>query len=110
MEIRFLDVAQQELDEAVEFYNGELQGLGNQFLLEVLGTIERVKQFPEAWHPFTQNSRRCRTRRFPYGVTYKILDSEILIIAVANLHRKPDYWLNRINDQSIIGDSNGPTR
>jgi hypothetical protein len=27
MEVRFLDVAQQELDEAVEYYNNESQGL-----------------------------------------------------------------------------------
>ena len=34
MEIRLLDVAQQELDEAVEFYNHKSPGLGDQFLLE----------------------------------------------------------------------------
>ena len=32
MEIRFLDVAQQELDETVDYYNAESQGLGDQFL------------------------------------------------------------------------------
>jgi len=48
MEVRFLDVAQQELDETVEYYNNESQGLGDQFLLEVLDCLQRVKQFPEA--------------------------------------------------------------
>jgi hypothetical protein len=82
MEIRFLDVAQQELDETVDYYNAESQGLGDQFLLEVLSSLERIKQFPKAWHPFTQNSRRCQTRRFPYGIAYQILESEILIVAL----------------------------
>ena len=36
MEIRLLDVAQQELDEAVEYYNNKSPGLGDQFLLEAL--------------------------------------------------------------------------
>jgi hypothetical protein len=36
MDIRFLDIAQRELDEAVEYYNAESPGLGDQFLLEVL--------------------------------------------------------------------------
>jgi len=99
MEIRFLDVAQQEFDEAVEYYNVESSGLGDQFLIEVLGCLERIKQFPHAWHPFTENSRRCQTRRFPYGIAYQILESEILIVAVVNLHRRPDYWLDRINQQ-----------
>lgn len=29
---------------------------------------------------------------FPYGVVYEADDAEVLIIAVANLHRRPDYW------------------
>jgi hypothetical protein len=34
MEIRFLEIAQLELDEAVEYYNSESPGLGEEFLLE----------------------------------------------------------------------------
>jgi hypothetical protein len=83
----------------VEYYNIESQGLGDQFLLEVLSSLERIKQFPQAWHPFTQNSRRCQTRRFPYGISYQILESEILIVAVAHLHRRPGFWLDRIGKQ-----------
>jgi hypothetical protein len=49
MEIRFLDVAQQELDDTVEYYNSESQGLGDQFLLEVVSTVQRIRQFPQAW-------------------------------------------------------------
>jgi toxin ParE2 len=99
MEPRFLDVAQQELDESVEYYNSESPGLGDQFLLEVLSSLQRISQFPEAWHPFTENSRRCQTRRFPYGIAYQILESEILIVAVAHLHRRPSYWFDRITKQ-----------
>ena len=96
MEIRFLEIAQSELDGAVEYYNSESPGLGDQFLLEVLNAIERIKRFPEAWHPFSKNTRRCQTRRFPYGIIYQILEAEILILAIGNLHRKPDYWHNRL--------------
>ena len=100
MQVRFLDVAQQEFDETVEYYNTESQGLGDQFLLEVLSSLERIKQFPQAWHPFSKNSRRCQTRRFPYGITYQILESEVLIVALAHLHRRPAYWLERLSKQA----------
>jgi toxin ParE2 len=63
-------MAQRELDEAVEYYNMESPGLGEQFLIEVLRTLERIRQYPEAWHPFTQHTRRCQTRRFLYGVVH----------------------------------------
>lgn len=96
MKVRLLDVAQKELDDAIEYYNVESPGLGDQFLIEVLAGFDRIKQFPHAWHPYTENTRRCQTRRFPYGITYQILESEVLIIAVAHMHRRPGYWRDRI--------------
>lgn len=50
MEIRFLEIAQVEFDEAVEYYNSESPGLGEEFLLETLKAIERIKLFSNAWH------------------------------------------------------------
>lgn len=97
MEIRFLEIAQIELDETIKYYNSESPGLGDSFLLEALNTIERIRHFSKAWHPFSSTTRRCQLRRFPYGIIYQILDPDILIVAVANLHRKPDYWRDRIN-------------
>ena len=96
MQIRLLEIAQIELDDAIEYYNSESHGLGNELLVEVLHALDRIKNFPNAWHPFTETTRRCQLRRFPYGIIYQILDTEILVIAVANLHRNPDYWKDRI--------------
>ena len=75
MEIRLLDVAQQELDEAIEYYNTESSDLGDQFLLEVLSAFDRIREFPNAWQPHTENSHRCQTRRFSNGIVYQILES-----------------------------------
>lgn len=97
MRIRFLTLAQKELDDAVAYYNDERPGLGYRFLAEVLDTIDRIKQLPEAWQPFPRGTRRCQVRRFPYGVVYRKEDGLILIVAVAHLHREPDYWVDRIS-------------
>jgi toxin ParE2 len=96
MKITFLEIAQIEMDDAIEYYNYEAPGLGDQFLTEVLNALDRIGEFPEAWHPCSRRTRRCRTRRFPYGIIYQTRETEILVIAVANLHRKPDYWKDRI--------------
>jgi len=95
MKITFLEEAEIELDEAIEYYNFTYPGLGDQFLEEILSTLNRIAKFPDAWHPLTPNIRRCQTKRFPYGLIYSNLDQEILIIAVSNLHRKPNHWANR---------------
>jgi toxin ParE2 len=96
MRIRFLEIAQIELDDAYEYYNLELPELGEAFLSEVLNALDRIGKFPEAWQPSSKRTRRCQTRRFPYGIMYQIRKDEILVVAIANLHRKPDYWKDRI--------------
>ena len=93
--VRFLDVAQAELDEAVAYYDAESAGQGDQFLMEVLATLDRIGGYPEAWPSFGQDVRRCLTRRFPYGIVYQVLATGILVVAVAHLHREPGYWRKR---------------
>lgn len=96
MRISFLEIAQIELDEAVEYYNTQSIGLGREFLSEALNAMGRIGEFPNAWHRLSERTRRCQLRRFPYGIVYQVRDSEILVVAVANLHRRPGYWKERI--------------
>jgi len=96
MQIKFLEIAQIELDDAVSYYNLEIQNLGDKFLTEILKTLDRIGNFPLAWQQCSKRTRRCRLRHFPYGLIYQILKDEIIIVAVANLHRKPEYWQNRL--------------
>jgi mRNA-degrading endonuclease RelE of RelBE toxin-antitoxin system len=96
MRIRFLEIAQIEMDEAVGYYNYEVQGLGYEFLKEVLQALDRIGRFPNAWHHSSKRTRRCKIRRFPYGIIYHIRENEILVVAIAHLHRKPGYWKDRI--------------
>ena len=34
--------------------------------------------------------------RFPYGLIYEASDVQIIIVAVAHLHRAPEYWRERV--------------
>jgi len=94
--VRVLEVAQQELDEAIAYYNSQAPGLGDAFLLEAVAAIDRIRRFPQAWHPLGESTRRCRLRRFPYGLIYHEDKGEVLIVAVAHSHRRPDYWRDRV--------------
>ncbi len=95
MKILFLEDAQKELDDAVVYYDNELAGLGDQFLVEIINTLNRIMAFPEAWHPYSKRTRRCQAKKFPYAVIYQIRKDCILVVAIAHLHRKPEYWRNR---------------
>jgi hypothetical protein len=48
--VRFLEVAEIELDQAVHWYESQAPGLGDAFLIEVLSAAERIVWYPEAWH------------------------------------------------------------
>jgi len=65
-------------------------------VLESVAAIDRIRRFPEDWHPIGDEIRRCRLRRFPYGLIYSKDEAGILILAVAHTHREPDYWRDRI--------------
>ncbi|MDB9315352.1 type II toxin-antitoxin system RelE/ParE family toxin [Spirulina sp. CS-785/01] len=96
MNVKFLAPARQEFKEAIQYYETQRAGLGQEFSQAVQATINRIVAFPSGWSLLGNNIRRCQTHHFPYGVIYVIEEEEIIIIAVAHLHRKPDYWSNRI--------------
>jgi len=97
MSVRLLESAQAELDDAIAWYASQAPGLGDAFLIETLKTLKLIEQYPKAWHPLTQQVRRCRLRRFPYSVIYAQEGSDLLVLAVAHQHRKPGYWRARLN-------------
>ena len=96
MKVAFLPPAAAELMDAVAFYNQQSEGLGFQFAVEVQRTIDRIAEFPEAWPVLSERTRRCRMRRFPYGLIYHVRDETLLIVAVMHLHRHPDVWRDRL--------------
>jgi len=49
MNIHFLNIASQELDDAIDFYNAEREGLGDDFWIEVKHALNSIKIFPKAW-------------------------------------------------------------
>ncbi len=97
MKFYFHAKAEAEFHNAVAYYENCRPGLGLRFAKEVLNTINRIIEFPEAWSALSSNTRRCLLNRFPYGIIYRIRQkSEYLeIIAVADLRRRPDYWHDR---------------
>jgi len=80
----------------VAFYETERPGLGAELAKEVEAAVERITTLREAWQPLGPNTRRCRPQNFPYGVIYRVLGDEILIVAVAHLSREPGYWKSRM--------------
>jgi len=87
---RFLTPAILEVETASQFYETNCSGLGREFLDEIDATIQRILANPGAWKVLDGEIRRCRLRRFPYGIIYTLLEDDVvLIISVMHLHRHP---------------------
>ena len=95
MTLRFLSLAKIELDQSFEYYEFQKPNLGEDFLKEVRLAIQRIKNQPTAWTLISKRTRRCLLNKFPFGIVYQIREEEILILAIAHLHRKPGYWKKR---------------
>lgn len=95
MNVRFHRAAEREFDDAVAYYANEAPVLGRRFREAVHSALERIKLFPEAYSPLSRRTRRCLVSRFPYGIIYRYRENEIMVVAVAHLHRRPEYWASR---------------
>jgi hypothetical protein len=95
LKLSFHPEAENELKQIVFYYNELKHGLGIEFGKEIYLSIQNILAFPFAWEPLSTNSRRCLVNRFPYGIIYHIETDEVIILAIMNLSRSPDYWLHR---------------
>ena len=96
MKLRFLILAQRELDEAVAWYNEQAAGSGQEFLDELDRVVRRAVTFPMSCPEIEPGVRRCLLARFPYRLIYGVDRKTIVVIAVAHLHREPRYWVGLI--------------
>jgi plasmid stabilization system protein ParE len=96
VKLRFLILAQRELDDAVVWYNEQAAGSGQEFLDELDRAVRRTVAFPMSCPEIEPGVRRCLLARFPYGLIYGVDREMIVVVAVAHLHREPRYWVSRI--------------
>jgi len=96
MRFRILDEALQELRGAARRYRMIRPELGLKFNAAVSAALDRIEQWPLSGAIAGGNVRICTLKRFPYGVVYVPRESEIVVVAVMHLHRRPGYWKRRL--------------
>lgn len=94
--VRFLGAARAELRRAVDHYDAQVVGLGDEFTDEVERCLREVATHPEIGSVYLSGTRRILTRRFPFDLVYRVQPEEVVIVAVAHQRRRPGYWLRRL--------------
>ena len=95
--LRTSEPASDELIHAVRWYGERRPGLGGGFFQAVAETVTRIEARPEIGSVIRHDpqTRRMLVPRFPYQVVYHLRPTEIVLVAVAHLKRRPGYWKNR---------------
>ena len=94
--LRFLPAAEAEYVNQILYYSAIRPRLGVRLEQSVTATIGQALAHPGRGAPRSRNTRRWLVKGFPFGVVYRASEVELLVVAVANLRRKPDYWAGRL--------------
>ncbi len=95
MNIRILDEAILELEEAIKFYEKKVFGLGLDLEFEVRQAFHTIIQNPKLFPEDQLKIRKLIINRFPFIIHYSIQGTTIRIWAIAHSKRKPGYWKKR---------------
>lgn len=87
--------AEADIEEVAVWYESQRQGLGQEFLGEVLGLCETIAENPAMYPVVHRHTRRALIRRFPFGVYFRIEDEQVIIVAVIHGSRHPRNWRQR---------------
>lgn len=93
---RFTKHAKSELLGQTAYYEAVEKGLGARFRTEVEAAAQRALAYPLHGKPSAGGTRRRLVTDFPFSVVYTEEDYGVLIHAVADGRRRPEYWLSRL--------------
>jgi plasmid stabilization system protein ParE len=97
--IRFAEAANDELKEACDWFERQQSGLGARFKREVREAALLIAKAPLLFPIELEDVRRYVMNRFSYTLRYVLRGDEVWIMAVSHQHRRPDYWVDRVQNQ-----------
>ena len=85
-------LAQQDIQEVVDYYDDINPKLADSFLVELEQCYNKIKQIPEGFQKRLGNIRTAFLKNFPFGVYYKIYGGKIVVIAILHTSKNPAIW------------------
>ena len=98
---RFDAEALEEYEAAAVYYTLRDEAVGRAFITAVEETIARSRRNPGVGARILDvnarhDLRRLLVPRFPFTVNYALIDETVYVLAVANTHRRLNYWRDRL--------------
>ena len=87
--------AEVDYTESLKWYAERSIEAANDFDAEFDRAISKIASDPERFPKCDSCHRYFLLRRFPFRIIYRIVASEVVVIAVAHGSRSSDYWAER---------------
>ena len=85
-----------DLAEAMDWYDEQRPGLGEDFLSSVHASIASTMRMPTMHEKVRFEYRRALVRRFPYAIYYECDDQRFTIYGVVHTARDSEAWRRRL--------------
>ncbi len=88
MKLEFHPETVADLNNAVDFYERQQDGLGAELREEIYRTIDRIVDDPYLFRPVRSDIRRCLAHRFLFSVLFRLADENTIRVLVIRHHRQ----------------------
>ena len=96
-EVEFRKEAQQDILEAIAWYEEIRKGLGGELLIAIENEKNFIEENPYYHEDKYKGIRKAVTKRFPYILYYRIeSENKVLVYAALHMRRNPRIWKRRI--------------
>jgi len=58
-----------------------------------------IRRNPAVWPSHKYGTQKYKVRQFPYKIIYLVENNQILILAIAHDSRRPEYWIDRLEEE-----------
>lgn len=84
-----------EMEDAYRFYDARADNLGTEFSEEVFEVLDKVLLNPFLFPIKFKEVHEAVLNRFPYTITYEIVDNKVVVLSVFHTKRYPNEKLRR---------------
>jgi len=94
--IELSDQAEEDFENAYQYYNQESKKAAERFYNEVNASFEKIAENPELYSKTDYDLRKYVLQKFPFVIYYKCKENTVQIVSVFHTSRNPEIWKSRM--------------
>jgi plasmid stabilization system protein ParE len=84
-----------DFEDAWRWYEACRGGLGDEFLGATSNALETICAYPASAPVVYRDIRRHLLKRFPYGLFYRLVQGQVIVVGCFHVRRDPRAWRSR---------------